>query len=174
MLAQRDGIHRRSAKVEGGHQSRVAPARGLPSEALAKGGGKAERVSLLHSGSCSWHALLPFSGGLPPGRRSPILCRWVPPRHPLRRRLGALMLSLRLIGPAVDHQSRPALGDFPLLVGLRGGLAGSPSEYWGGSRYGRRGVRYEASGTQALSFNFKCPQQCRGEKAHSSHGTHRC
>ena len=35
----------------------------------------------------------------------------------------------------------------------------SVSEYWGGSRYGRRGVRTEASGTQSLSFNFKCPQQ---------------
>ena len=30
------------------HQSRVAPARGLPSEALAKGGGKAELDHLGH------------------------------------------------------------------------------------------------------------------------------
>ena len=42
------------------HQSRVAPARGLPSVALAKEGRKAERVGLLHSGSCSWLALLRF------------------------------------------------------------------------------------------------------------------
>ncbi len=37
----------------------------------------------------------------------------------------------------------------------------SLSEYWCGSRYERHGVRCEASGRQALSFNFKCPQQSR-------------
>ena len=50
----------------------MAPARGLPSEALAKGGGKAERVGFQHSGSCSGFALLRFFRGLPPGRRFPI------------------------------------------------------------------------------------------------------
>ena len=39
-------------------------ARGLPSEALAKGGGKAERVGLQNSGSCSWLALLRFFRGV--------------------------------------------------------------------------------------------------------------
>ena len=108
-----DGLDRRSAKAEVRSSEPRGASPGLPSVALAKGGGKAERVGLLHSGSFSWLALLRFSGGLPPGRRwFPIRCRWIPPRHPLRRRLGALILSLRLIGPAVDHQSRPAFGDF--------------------------------------------------------------
>ena len=55
-----------------GHQSRVAPARGLPSKALAKGGGKAEQVGLHHSGPCSWLARLRFFRGCRPAGPFPI------------------------------------------------------------------------------------------------------
>ena len=90
--------------------------------ALARGG-KAERVGLLHSGSCSWLALLRFSGGVAsrPTVSNPLPVGPTPPPTAPE----ALILSLRLIGPAVDLQSMPAVGDFPLLVGLRRSFASS-------------------------------------------------